>query len=161
MTDLQTERLVLHPVDVDEAERIIARQAGAPDSWAEDFPFDGDVVGATFYLRACAERGSQPPFGFYRLTRLADGRAIGGIGFKAPPVQGHVEIGYGLAPSARGQGLASEAVMAIVDVARTQKVTKVLASTTHDNIASQRTLFHAGFTVAKSDDEMHYYEIDL
>lgn len=161
MTDLQTERLLLHPVDVAEAERIVARQAGSSDSWAEDFPFDGDVVGATFFLRASAERGPQEPFGFYRVTRLADGQAVGGIGFKGPPNDGRVEIGYGLAPSARGHGLATEAVRAIVEVARTQKVTRVLASTTHDNVASQQTLLHAGFTLATSDDELHYYEVDL
>jgi hypothetical protein len=51
VTDLHTERLTLRPVGTDEAERIVARQPGPQDSWAEDFPFDGDVIGATMFLR--------------------------------------------------------------------------------------------------------------
>lgn len=161
MTDLRTERLVLHPVDAAEAERIVARQPGPSDSWAQDFPFDGDVIGASVFLRASAERGLQQPFGFYRVTRLADGQAVGGIGFKGPPDDGCVEIGYGLAPSARGEGLAAEAVTAIVDFANSQHIARVLASTARDNVASQRTLLHAGFHLAQSDDQLHHYEIHL
>ena len=52
--------------------------------------------------------------GYYRITRLADGRAVGGIGFKGQPDGGCVEIGYGLAPSARGHGYAAEAVVALL-----------------------------------------------
>lgn len=161
MTDLRTARLVLHPVDVAEAERIVARRAGPTDSWADDFPFEGDVVGASVFLRASAERGGQQPFGFYRLTRLDDGHAVGGIGFKGPPANGRVEIGYGLAPSARGEGLAAEAVSAVVALASSLHVSQVLASTAADNVASQQTLLHAGFALTKSDAELRYYEIDL
>jgi RimJ/RimL family protein N-acetyltransferase len=40
----------------------------------------------------------------YQITRTADGKAIGGIGFKGQPIDGCVEVGYGLVPSARGNG---------------------------------------------------------
>ena len=42
-------------------------------------------------------RGEQRPFGCYRITRLADGRAVGVIGFKGQPDGGCVDIAYGLA----------------------------------------------------------------
>ncbi|WP_367652449.1 GNAT family N-acetyltransferase [Intrasporangium sp.] len=87
------------------------------DRWAADFPFDGDVLGATAYLRATAEHGDQRPWGFYRITRAADGQAIGGIGFKGQPEDGCVEVGYGLAPSARGHGYAAEALAALISLA--------------------------------------------
>src|SRR5690348_17067723 len=107
MTDLRTPRLVLHPVDVAEGERITARRVGDGDQWAADFPTEGDIMSVTAYLRRTADHGEQRPFGFYLITRASDGQAIGGIGFKGEPVHGSVEIGYGLTPSARGNGYAA------------------------------------------------------
>ena len=118
MTDIRTAHLLLHAVDVDEAERIVAQTAGPDDAWAGDFPFEGDVGAAGMFLHASATLGEQRPFGYYRITRLSDGLAIGGIGFKGRPDDGCVEIGYGLAPSARGNGYAAEAVMALLDGGR-------------------------------------------
>ena len=161
MTDPQTLRLLLHAVDVDEAERIVARQAGPADAWADDFPFEGDLGALGGYLRATAAHGDQRPFGYYRITRLSDGRAIGGIGFKGQPDGGCVEIGYGLVPSARGHGYASEAVIALLSVTVDHGLSKVIADTTLDNIASQRTLIRAGLRLASTDAEHHHYEVFL
>ncbi len=161
MTDIRTSRLQLHAIDVAEAERIVARSAGPADTWADDFPFEGDVGGVGGFLRAIADQGEQRPFGFYRITRVADGRAIGGLGFKGQPDGGCVEIGYGLAPSARGHGYASEAVIALLTVAADHGVSRVLADTTLDNIASQRTLISAGFRLVSTDAELHHYEVLL
>jgi RimJ/RimL family protein N-acetyltransferase len=158
MTDMRTARLLLHPIDVAEGERIVARRAGPADSWAADFPFEGDVGAVGGFLRATASSGEQQPFGYYRITRLADGRAVGGIGFKGQPDGGRVEIGYGLAPSARGQGYAAEAVVALLAVATAHGLSRVIADTTLDNIASQRTLTRAGFRLVDTDEELHYYE---
>lgn len=158
MTDLRTTNLELHPIDVAEGERIVARTAGPDDSWAPDFPFEGDVGAVGGFLRATAASGEQRPFGFYRITRLADGRAIGGVGFKGQPFGGCVEIGYGLAPSARGDGYAAEAAVALLVLAAENGVTKVIADTTLDNIASQRTLVRAGFRLVGADDTLQQYE---
>ena len=103
----------------------------------------------------------QGPFGFYRITRLADGLAVGGTGFKGQPDSGCVEIGYGLAPSARGHGYAAEAVIAILTVAADHGLSTVIANTTLDNIASQRTLIRTGFRLVRSDAELHHYEVNL
>src|SRR3984957_20148372 len=161
MTDIRTSRLQLHAIDVPEAERIVARAAGPADTWADDFPFEGDVGAVAAFLRASARHGEQRPFGYYRITRLADGRAIGGLGFKGQPDGGCVEIGYGLAPSARGHGYAAEAVMALLAVAADHRLSKVIADTTLDNIASQRTLGRAGFRCVSIDAELHHYEVLL
>ena len=158
MTDVRTSRLQLHAIDVEEGERIVARSAGPADAWADDFPFEGDVGAVGSFLRATAERGEQRPFGYYRITRLADGRAVGGIGFKSQPDGGCVEIGYGLAPSARGHGYAAEAAVALLAMAADHGVSRVIAGTTPDNIASQRTLVRAGFHLVGTDGELHHYE---
>ena len=158
MTDVRTSRLELHAIDVAEGERIVAQRVGPADSWAEDFPFEGDVGAVGGFLRATAESGEQRPFGYYRITRLADGLAVGGIGFKGQPDGGCVEIGYGLAPSARGHGYAAEAVVALLALAADQGLSRVIADTDLDNIASQRTLIRAGFRLVGTDDELHHYE---
>jgi RimJ/RimL family protein N-acetyltransferase len=161
MTDVRTSRLSLHAIDVAEAERIAARSAGPGDAWADDFPFEGDVAAVGGFLRATAARGEQRPFGYYRITRLADGRAIGGIGFKGQPAGGCVEIGYGLAPSARGHGYAAEAVVALLAIAAEHGLSRVIADTTPDNLASQRTLTRAGFGLVGTDAALHHFEVLL
>ena len=161
MINLRTSHLQLHAVDVAEAERIVARSAGAADTWAHDFPFEGDVGAVGGFLRATVTYGEQRPFGYYRITRVADGRAIGGLGFKGQPDGGCVEIGYGLAPSARGHGYAAEAVIALLTVAADHLLSRVIADTTPDNIASQRTLIRAGFRLVRTDAELHRYEVFL
>jgi RimJ/RimL family protein N-acetyltransferase len=161
MTDHETARLRLQAIDVAEGERIVARRAGPTDVWADDFPFEGDVGAVTGFLRASAERGEQRPFGYYRITRVADGHAIGGVGFKGQPDGGSIEIGYGLAPSARGNGYAAEALTALLSIAAAHGLLTVRADTTLDNIASQRTLVRAGFQLVGSDDQLHYYLASL
>jgi RimJ/RimL family protein N-acetyltransferase len=82
----------------------------------------------------------------------------GGIGFKGRPEGGGVEIGYGLAPSARGHGYAAEAVVALLGLAANHGLSRVIADATVDNLASQRTLLQAGFDLVASDGELHRYE---
>jgi RimJ/RimL family protein N-acetyltransferase len=158
VNDIGTPRLQVHPIDVAEGERIVARSAGPADSWADDFPFEGDVGAVGAFLRATAGRGEQRPFGYYRITRRADGRAIGGIGFKGQPEGGRVEIGYGLVPSARGHGYAAEVVLALLTVAADHGLSSVIANTTPDNVASQQTLIRAGFCLVAQDSDLHRYE---
>jgi RimJ/RimL family protein N-acetyltransferase len=161
MTDIRTARLQLHAINVSEGERIVARCPGPADKWADDFPFEGDVGAVERFLRATIAHGEQRPFGYYRIIRLADGRAVGGIGFKGQPVDGCVDVGYGLAPSARGHGYAAEAVIALLGLAADHGLTRVIADTTLDNIASQRTLVRAGLRLVATDAQLHHYEVLL
>jgi RimJ/RimL family protein N-acetyltransferase len=66
-----------------------------------------------------------------------------------------------LAPSARGRGYAAEAVVALLSVAADHGLSRVIADTTLDNIASQRTLVRAGFHLIRTDGELNYYEVPL
>jgi RimJ/RimL family protein N-acetyltransferase len=66
-----------------------------------------------------------------------------------------------LAPSARGHGYAAEAVVALLNVAGDHGLIRVIADTTPDNIASQRTLVRAGFRLVSTDAELHHYEVLL
>ena len=86
---------------------------------------------------------------------------MGGIGFIGPPEGERVEIGYGLIPAARGHGYAGEALLALMAIAHEHGIAGFSADTTHDNIASQRTLAHAGFGQVAADDELLHYEARL
>ena len=156
--DSRTARLTLHAIDELEARRIHDRVPQSGDAWATDYPFDGDLAAIGSFLRATEQNGEQRPFGYYQIRRQSDGLAIGGVGFKGAPDGGGVEIGYGLAPSARGHGYASEALGALVQIAAGLGVTTIRADTDPDNIASQRTLEQAGFYPVEADSELCQYE---
>ena len=81
----------------------------------------------------------------------ATGEMLGGGGFKGRPsdADGSVELGYGLAPSARGRGLATEAAVALAAWAWTQPgVARVTANTLPTENASTAVLRRAGFVRA-------------
>jgi RimJ/RimL family protein N-acetyltransferase len=79
------------------------------------------------------------------VIRPRDGLAVGSIGFFGPPgTDGQVEVGYGLVESARGQGLATDALTVIVAAAEAAGA-RVIAHTAADNLPSQRVLARCGF----------------
>jgi RimJ/RimL family protein N-acetyltransferase len=95
------------------------------------------------------------------VVRRADGRIIGDLGTHGPPdSEGCVEIGYALAPSARGQGIGSAAVAALVGrLATVPGIRRITAVTGARNTASRRLLEHQGFRVTgllAGTDEVRY-----
>ena len=81
------------------------------------------------------------------MVRRADGRIIGDIGTHGPPdSEGCVEVGYALAPSARGQGIGTAAVAALVRcLAAVPGIRRLTAVTGAENTASRRLLERQGF----------------
>jgi RimJ/RimL family protein N-acetyltransferase len=156
--DSRTARLSLHAINELEARRIHDRAPQSGDAWAADYPFEGDLAAIGSFLRATEQNGEQRPFGYYQIRRQSDRLAIGGVGFKGPPDGGVVEIGYGLVPSARGHGYAREALGTLMQIAAGLGVTTIRADTDPDNVASQRTLEHAGFYQVEADSELCHYE---
>ncbi|GAA2826524.1 hypothetical protein GCM10010441_58770 [Kitasatospora paracochleata] len=162
MNDLLTGRLIIRPLTAADAETIVADEAGSHPDWAPDYPAPGERIGARMFLKACAAIGDPQPFGNYEIRLRDHGTAIGGIGFHGGPDEnGAVEVGYGLAESARGQGYAREALAAVVELARSHGAAAVLADTTHDNVPSQRVLLAAGLELVRQDDDLQYYRLAL
>ncbi|KAA6213092.1 N-acetyltransferase [Streptomyces albofaciens JCM 4342] len=160
MSDLQTDRLVLHPLTAAEAARLVARTPADGDRWAPGYPTDGDVESATDFLNHCAATGDPQPFGDYEIRRLADGLVIGSLGFNRPPApDGSVTIGYGLVPAARGHGYAAEALRELLRLARERGVTCVKGDADLGNTASQRVMTAAGMRPAGEDERVKYFEI--
>ncbi|WP_392674542.1 GNAT family N-acetyltransferase [Streptomyces sp. LN785] len=161
MADLSTPRLVLHPLSPAEAEDVAARSPGPGARWAPEYPTVGDTVGARNFLRHCAGTGDPRPFGAYEIRLRANGHAIGGAGFHGPPdAQGEVTIGYGLVPAVRGNGYASEALRALLNLARGEGVTVVRGDADLGNTASQHVMEAAGMRFSGEDERVKYFRIE-
>ncbi|HVA73543.1 MAG TPA: GNAT family N-acetyltransferase [Acidimicrobiales bacterium] len=146
-----------------EAERVIRRRHDPGDlSWADGYPLDGDS-------RACASYVSHLPpgagphstsrFGYYQIVE--DGIVIGGIGFHSPPLEGVVEVGYGVVPGARGRGVAKKALQMIIGIAESAGVTTVVGRTSDDNVASKRVMESAGMVQTGRDPDFLRFERHL
>jgi len=71
---------------------------------------------------------------------------VGWGGFKGPPQEGAVELGYEIAERRRGRGLATASVEAMLDEALADdEVTRVIAHTLPEHNASNRVLEKTGF----------------
>ncbi len=131
--------------------------------WADGYPMEGDKRACLAYLRQLPVIGGSSrvqPFGYYQIH--LDGRIVGGIGFHGPPREGLVEVGYGVVPSVRRQGVASEALRMILDVAeRFDQVKRACGRTTPDNIASQRVMLSSGMQLVGRDPDFLHYELEL
>ena len=89
---------------------------------------------------AVAEWGSR----FF--VTAAPAELVGWGGFKGPPDDGVVEVGYEIAESRRGRGLATQAVAAMLDHAFAQPgVSAAIAHTLPEHNASTRVLEKTGF----------------
>jgi RimJ/RimL family protein N-acetyltransferase len=147
-------------MSVIEAERLVAGEPADGARWAPGYPAEGDVAGARRFLRTCANTGDPQPFGPYEIRHRQDGQAIGGVDFHGTADEnGNVTIGYGLIPSARGQGYASEALRGLLLFARAHDVTCVKGDADHDNIASQHVMMAVGMRPAGQDERVRYFEI--
>src|SRR6266511_1035624 len=95
---IQTRRLRLRQLELDEARDLLEGRPHPERPWAAGYPTEGAVT-------AGVEPG---PYGVYQLV-LHDGTVVGDLGFYGPPTPaGVVTVGYGLAPGARGHGYATE-----------------------------------------------------
>ncbi|WP_160311559.1 GNAT family N-acetyltransferase [Streptacidiphilus melanogenes] len=129
--------------------------------WVVEAPGPGVWELAGITARAAEVGWYVPPWGLFVIVRGADDQAIGGIGFHGPPTAtGEVEIGYELAPTARGAGYATEAVRALAALALEHaEVGAVTARTAPSNSASQAVLLRAGFArvpVPPADGMVHF-----
>ena len=129
----------LRQVTLDEARAVVEHAplafAHAPD-WPHDDTFDA--------LRPLAEHGGPDDVGTF-LVEL-NGVVVGDCGWFGPPDgAGEVEIGYGLAPSARGRRIGTEAVVLLRDWVVAQGASAVRAEVLPGNEPSLRLLVRLGF----------------
>jgi RimJ/RimL family protein N-acetyltransferase len=159
---IESNRLLLDPLTLEQSSAF-SRSDRVAQPWATDFPTDGDLRQANI-LANHPERAVSPTnvWGPYTLIDKRTGLCIGGIGFKRlPDSTGTVEIGYGICASCQGQGLMTEAVDRLCELARAEGALAVTAETDVANIASQRVLDKCGFTRLSTEFESIWWRLDL
>jgi RimJ/RimL family protein N-acetyltransferase len=154
--------LELELVTREVAKRVTAARRNPSDRpWADGYPMEGDRRACLAYLRQLpffGGRSRSDPFGYYQI--LEGGVVVGGIGFHGPPSEGMVEVGYGVVPSVRGRGVATDALRQMLRFAASRPdVTRVKGRTTPDNVASQKVMLAAGMTHVGRDSEFLHFEI--
>lgn len=104
--------------------------------------FDGALRHALDQITA---GGVDPRWMTHLFIHREDFALVGLGGYKGPPANGTVEIGYGIAPSYRGRGLATAAAGSLVEIARRRNVDRVIAHTLARSNPSTRVLRSLGF----------------
>ena len=143
---VDTERLRLPLWTADDIARLRSDERAA--GWHRDFPREDDRDAASMWRDG-------DPWGPRSI--VLDGLVVGSIGFFGPPQQAddgvpETEVGYGLVEDARGAGVATEALSAVLAGADAAGV-RVRASVRPDNAPSIRVLAKCGFNELRGSNE--------
>ena len=158
---IKTERLVLRPGTIPELEADLAGPAALSRALGVEVPAEWppelyDAPAIQWTINCLREQPSQDGFGFYYFIHVDGARptAIGVGGFKGGPIDGVVEIGYGVLAAFRCKGFASEAVRGLLAHAfGDDRVERVIAETLPDLTPSRRVLEKTGFTFVGDGSE--------
>jgi [ribosomal protein S5]-alanine N-acetyltransferase len=131
------------------AEDVAAIRAGGRRSgWHTQFPREDDVDAASMW------HDGDP---WSSRSIVWEGVVVGSIGFFGPPETAEdgvpeAEAGYGLVEDARGRGLMTEALTALIVEAEANGI-RVRASVLPDNAESIRVLAKCSFTELRGSNE--------
>jgi [ribosomal protein S5]-alanine N-acetyltransferase len=159
---LQTARMRLVPATValaraeltDRAEFARLLAAAVPEEWPPEILADALPLFLQWIEAAPDRAGWYVWYAMMRAPHEALDMLAGDVGdiliasggFKGPPQDGTVEIGYSVLPRFQGHGYATEMVRALIDWALAQPgVLRIIAETTGDNTPSMRLLHKLGF----------------
>ncbi|MFF3177769.1 GNAT family N-acetyltransferase [Streptomyces sp. NPDC057900] len=150
---LVTPRLWLREVLPEEAGQL-TEGGTAGLEWLGGTPSAETRIAAKMLTRAAAAGAHVPGWGMYLLLRAEDVVVVGAMGFHGPPTDGSAEIGFDLTEQARGQGYATEALGELAAwTLRQSGLSTVVATTTEDNVTSQRVMERAGFELQPERDQ--------
>ncbi|MEQ5787041.1 GNAT family N-acetyltransferase [Erythrobacter sp. NFXS35] len=142
----RSQRLLLRPIWPEDWQALLAGIAdeGVVRNLASaPWPYDES------HAREFAARPVEPLYPRFLVTRAADAQAVGCIGLgpmgDAANDGGAIELGYWIARSFWGQGFATEAGAAVLEIAATLGHRELVASHFLDNPASGKVLRKLGF----------------
>jgi [ribosomal protein S5]-alanine N-acetyltransferase len=142
---LETERLVLRRPLLADAGEIFRRYASDTECTRYlSFPRHLEIAQTESFLTISDTAWDRWPAGPYLIVSRDDGRLLGGTGldFESPK---RAATGYVLARDAWGQGIATEALAAIVRLAPTIGIERLYAHCHTDHVVSARVLRKCGF----------------
>jgi RimJ/RimL family protein N-acetyltransferase len=147
--NIETERLFLVCLRPEEIECLIAGDfEHASLLTGVSFPPQDPTLGVNWpwHLRELQADSSQLAWRVRVIVERSSNTVIGSINLKGPPINGDVEIGWGLNTNARGMGYATEASAAVMSwVAEHPGVISISATVPDDNHPSQRVAARLGF----------------
>jgi RimJ/RimL family protein N-acetyltransferase len=167
---IRTERLELRPATPDllaaALESAAALAAGlkalVPPSWPPEFL---DSPALEFTLNRLTEAPDEGDWWLYfiALPAAAGGHVlVGTAGYKGPPADGTVEVGYGIVTDHQRRGYASEAVRGLVARAfEVTEVRRVIAETMPELTASIGVLRKCGFELIGEGSEPGVIRFEL
>jgi ribosomal-protein-alanine N-acetyltransferase len=142
-----TDRLLLRRPTPADAEAIFSTYSSDPDvTRFVGFARHQRIEDTRAFLEFSGEQWTNWPAGPYLMLMRSTGALIGSSGLKFETAQ-CAATGYVLAKPAWGQGYATEALRAMVDVARATGVVRLYAVCHHTHRASARVLEKGGFTL--------------
>lgn len=158
MSQVETTEVELVRIDLPNLRRLAA--AELPDFRVP--VSDGALPPPHVASRALSQLDADTPAFWcipFLVVAKASGAVLGGCGFKGAPINGSVEIGYGVAKSERGRGVATAAVAQLLKLAATSgTVQQVVAHILPNNTASSRLVARLGFakghSLVDSDGEL-------
>ncbi|MFJ8625516.1 GNAT family N-acetyltransferase [Kitasatospora sp. NPDC093550] len=138
--------LTLEPLRADHAEELLAFERANRAYFARSIPDRGDAYFAGFPARHAALLAEQAEGTCrFHVVRDAAGVLVGRVNL-VDLAGGSAEVGYRVAESAAGRGLASAALAEVCRLAATAYgLTGLTAATTVDNAASRAVLARTGF----------------
>ena len=147
---METARLLLLQPQAADAVAIFERYASDPDvTKFLGWPRHESVADTQAFLRFSAGEWERWPAGPYLIRSRSDGQLLGGTGFGFEG-QHQAATGYVLARDAWGKGYATEALGAVIDVARRIGVARLHALCHPQHRASWRVLEKCGFVQDRS-----------
>lgn len=135
----------------------------APEEWPASFYEHDPLEYMLRRIEVAPDEATWWLYGFLLRDTNAQEALIGAGGFKGPPTRGGtVEIGYAIVPEHRGQGLATEAAIGLVDFAFEHiDVERVIAETLPSHAASIRVLEKCRFTCIGDGSEEGVIRFEL
>jgi RimJ/RimL family protein N-acetyltransferase len=144
---IETRRLILRKPERGDAAGIFSRYASDPEVVRYvGFPRHESLEATAAFLDLSEAEWARWPAGPYLVESRESGRLLGGtgLGFETPF---RASTGYVLARDAWGQGYASEALSAMVELAPRAGVRRLYALCHPDHAASRRVLEKGGFAL--------------
>jgi RimJ/RimL family protein N-acetyltransferase len=146
--NIETERLFLVCLIPEEIESIISGDFERVSLLTSVcFQPDDSKLGVdwSWHLKALRADWNQLAWRVRVIVERSSNTVVGSINLKGPPVDGDVEIGWGLNDDARGKGYATEASAAVIHwVAQQAGVSSISATVPDDNHPSQRVAARLG-----------------
>ncbi|MDD2471088.1 MAG: GNAT family protein [Methanocorpusculum sp.] len=154
---LETDRLSVIPLTLQQFSFFLECKSGLEGSLGllpSGVPLDLHTDEAMRGLYAECERHEGSVWYTYWLIISKEyNTSIGGLCFMSEPMEGVVELGYGIDAAFQNHGYMTEALGTVITWAFTEGALCITAQTEKDNPASHAVLRKSGFSVSREDED--------